>query len=483
MRKARHSHAPRQGEITKPPLSFAARMRGVAISRILQAPLLAVLLALQGHAQLPEEVQLIARMKDRVREQLVQLRNFTCLQTTERWTRPNPATMFRLVDVLRFETAMIGSGEVFSRPGSGSFNRRHPSQLLAAEYSGMLGNGEFLGHAREIFESRAATVVLHERSTSDITFRYDVPLLSSGFVVRNERGTATAAYRGAIRVSADALQLLEIQIETDAIPPMLGLSAVRVNVRYVPVRSGQKWLILPSTAETSLYRWSGAQERNRITFSHCREYRSESSIVFSPDESSSEPYRTETGTIRLPVVAEGLVLQTSLRTRLDSRTVVAGDSVESIVEKGVISGGRQVVPSGALLSGRVRLVRKIHGPRPCVVFILEFSALELAGTAVPVYTELRDVESTQRVHRTLPAVRRRVSTSHLLHAAESQPSEPEGFGDETLFSIAVVILEGHEAVILPGLKALWLTRSLTERWKERRSSPREFKQPMWEPLR
>jgi hypothetical protein len=113
--------------------------------------------------EMPRDLLLLANIKQKMRQNLRQVPNYTCLETIERSRRyprslvvsrdggPGP---FQPLDTLRLEVAEVEGKEFFARPGARNFEDTRPRTFAR---DGMIGNGVFTLLTRSIFAEEAAT--------------------------------------------------------------------------------------------------------------------------------------------------------------------------------------------------------------------------------------------------------------------------------------------------------------------------------------
>jgi hypothetical protein len=134
-------------------------------------------------------------------------------------------------------------------------------------------------------------------------------------------------------------------------------------------------LLLPQSVETSATKLNGAESRNRIEFSHCREFSGAAELSFNKPASVV--------TTALPVVEfqipSGLEISVRMAQAIDSKTAAVGDGIRAIIDAPVRSHGADIIPKGAFLLGRIRRLERQLEPRPYYQVGLEFTDVEFAG--------------------------------------------------------------------------------------------------------
>jgi hypothetical protein len=107
---------------------------------------------------LPYEVLLLARSKERMRQALSQVLNYTCLETIQRLARGRHANAFTPLDTVLLEVSTVssmGNKELLAWPGARRFEDADPSSFVSG---GLMGTGVFALFARTVFLNTATTL-------------------------------------------------------------------------------------------------------------------------------------------------------------------------------------------------------------------------------------------------------------------------------------------------------------------------------------
>src|SRR6266545_4629161 len=83
--------------------------------------LLTIAVCAAAQSDVAREVLLLARIKQKMKTNLLQVPNYTCLQTIEREHRTPRGRDFKPLDVIRLEVAQVDNKEMFAWPGGGRF--------------------------------------------------------------------------------------------------------------------------------------------------------------------------------------------------------------------------------------------------------------------------------------------------------------------------------------------------------------------------
>ncbi len=416
-------------------------------------------------AEVPREVLLLARIRQRTERFAAQLPDYTCLETIERSTRPSAGRPFKRVDIVRLEVGQIEKKEVFSWPGAERFEESNVSALVAA---GTVSTGEFAQLVRAVFLGGFARIVWHgeEDLNGRRALRYDfsLPLLGYRWQVNLSGRVGDVAARGSFWADADSLELLRLESHATDIPAELPLAEIVSRIDYGRMRIHTTDVWLPQTAEILLVKDSGEQNLNRIEFSHCRQYTGHSIISFSHAETQpGEP--APAGAVTKFEVSAGLLLTMGLTTEIDSQKASVGDIIAARLEADVKRKGTVVVPKGAVVRGRIRrLERSVEGV-PHFVVGLEFYDIEFADKQARFFGRL---ESTQEI----AGLKWFLSTSTRKsdqHGGGGVPrftihtSQAESLAPQQIPGVGTFFMTGDRFRLPAGMKMVWRTVALTDR--------------------
>ncbi len=232
--------------------------------------------------QLAPEILALSRIKRHVEERLSHAPDYVCLETVERSTRRSMSQEFKATDVFQLEVGHAGKQEVYSWPGSDAFVPQFPAEAVGA---GMFSTGEFDAHLRTIFQSNATAISylgeedLHGRRTLHYTFR--VPAFAAGFRISVAGQSGQAAETGSFWADAESLEVLRVEVQADEIPPNVPVTGVVTRIDYARVAIGPRYAWLPQAAESLMTNVTGKQDRNRIEFSHCRQFQASRKTISS----------------------------------------------------------------------------------------------------------------------------------------------------------------------------------------------------------
>ena len=331
--------------------------------------------------------ELLDKIKFRAQENLTRLPDYICQQTVERQQRDSNAGEYRRLDTIRLEVGLIGDQELFAWPDAARIDEEQLSNLV---HHGIIGNGSFGLHARNVFLSKAPDFehkgpeLLDQRKT--IRFDFTVPVERSNYRLRVGSLEALVGYEGSFWVAAGTLDLVRLRVNAVDVPRQLGVAEVGTTLDYSLVEIGGSSFLLPLGSSLVMATVDGIWSRNLTEFTACRRYVGESSISYGrgATDSHSEP-ETQQQFHLPPHVTMEMILQTEI----DSTNAVIGDPVQAVLSSPVESDGEVLAPKGSLVRGRlVRMERHDH-PVGYYVIGLELHTLEVGERVAPILATMR----------------------------------------------------------------------------------------------
>lgn len=364
--------------------------------------LLALVASGASAEELLSETILLARVRSHMQQTLTRLPNYTCLQTTERHTRPAPDKKIKLVDVVRLEVALVEGKELFSWPGAKKFEDKEIGDLVNG---GAIGNGTFGLHAHSVFFSSGPRFIyIGETTRPDgrkaIRWNFSVPQMLSGYRLRSNRTLeAIVGYHGSFWIDASTLDLIRLEVHADDIPAFLKITVASNSMQYERVEIGGERFLLPTVSELSLIDSSGSESINRTSFNRCRQYTGESVLSFEdpPEDAKEQPV-----VLAHLDIPGGIALDIALETPIDVKGSAVGDPVTAVLKKNVNLGGGVVAVKGALLHGRITHLRPQNSNVPGYAIGIKFMELEFASTRGRVRAKLEHIGAAGTQFSTLP---------------------------------------------------------------------------------
>jgi hypothetical protein len=280
------------------------------------------------------------------------------------------------------------------------------------------------------------------------TLRWDfeVARIRSGYLIRVGPREAIVGYHGSFWVDAETLDLIRLEVVPDNIPPELQLAAASDSMNYMSAKIGDSTFLLPQSSELRMTDSNNSDSVNRTSFSKCRQYTGESVLSFGDPADLDKP----TQTIRQVDIPSGLLLETATETPIDSTNTAVGDPVTAIVTRTMKKDGVELAPKGAVLHGRVTLLRRQNLDRTAFVIGIRFRDMEAPGIHASLNLELQDVMASGNIVMVPGALR----TGSRWATGTAMPKlDQEVFG-------SVFFVRGNEFRLPRGLHMLWRTAAV-----------------------
>jgi hypothetical protein len=229
---------------------------------------------------LPEHVIVLSRSRAAAQKEFAHLPSYVCDEVVERWYKRPRDRDFRLEDSLHLQVAVTDKGEIHAPAGATRFEDRPLGRMAEG---GLIGNGEFSTHVRNILFSGTATFesdieeVIDGRRT--YKFRYRMPQNLGGYRLRVAGQDYRVAHAGAVWFDASSLDLRQLEIHALDLPLALAIETIATRINFDRIRISDASRLVPVAAETVLKHFSGDRRRNLIRFSNCRQFRSETKLI------------------------------------------------------------------------------------------------------------------------------------------------------------------------------------------------------------
>jgi hypothetical protein len=438
---------------------------------LMPASLTCLLLALSASApaqnSLPPEVLNLSKIRRQAAAAVTHAPNYACLETVERYARESPKSKWRQLDTLLLEVGMIGGKEVYAWPGSESFEDVEPGEVVS---SGTVSTGEFVQLLRAVFVG--GTSVIKWQGEEEVNgrcalrYHYTLPLYGYRSRVALSTSAGDVSLKGSFWADAETFEMLRLESESDDIPPTLPLASLKSRIDYGRMAVHGKTIWFPQSAEMSLTELSGQETRNRIEFSHCREYTGESKLSFDEVSPGTAAAAAPVERVELPA---GVVLDLRIETAIDSSAVRVGDAVTARLASDAVHKKKVLIPAGAVVTGRLRRLEKSDEIKPHYLVGLEFSTIETGRTKARFYGALESVQQVAGLTRTL-------GTSSAKSANFSGGMVVQSFRLETGSATTLNVREipgvgsfymlGTQFSLPQGLKMVWRTLEQPKRRRQ-----------------
>lgn len=297
---------------------------------------------------IPPDAGLLARIKDRMAQNLLRLPNYTCAQTIERSQRRSADRPFLPLDKVRLEVALVDGKELFGWRDDHKIAESDPARLVGG--GGAISNGSFALLAKSVFTSPAVEFSYvgesRRNGVESFRFNYRVPASASGYHLRVDPNDVVVGYHGSFWTDANSLDLLRLELHADGIPSEVGLAAASDALDYARVPIGGSNFLLPTHAELTLAELSGIESRNETRFDGCRQFTGEAVLSFNdPDPAVlSQP---------VPAVKTEVELPNDFETDIALETPITSSSAIGDLVKARLLHKIKPLPKGAILSGHL----------------------------------------------------------------------------------------------------------------------------------
>lgn len=434
-------------------------------------------LVAQSRTGLPDHVLALAQIKGRMHLSLERMPNYTCLQTIERErltqkavrrlekklnqkSKDRTEVTFPLesTDTVQVELAYVDGRELYSWPGAEEFEDKTLGEMVGF---GALSTGNFASTAHNLFQANVAVFKSAGREEIDgrnlLRFDFTVGIFRSGLELADASGhEAQLPYAGSIWADPETFDLVRIEMEAQEIPPYLEIASTSSWVDYQSLEVDGETFLLPHRAQMVTRLRSGAESRNRIEFSNCREFGASSEISFVPEDPVQEP---DVGgafeDFDLPV---GALLRVRLTTAIDSQESKVGDEVQGRVESNVRINGDLVVPKGARVMGRIRRLERYSQPAPYHTVGIEISQLRFDGKRARFVGRMSSVKPVPGLVFGVPSTANSIDDQALSFGqvpGRIRRQRISTYEELTLSGVGVVSIQGSRFHLKPGLKMVW----------------------------
>ena len=393
-------------------------------------------------------------------------------------------TPLDIADALALEVAVVDGKELYAFPDSPRFESIPLAALIG---HGTVATGVFAGHAKRVVADHIGEIKYIGQNDLDgrRVHRYDyaVALDYSRYSVTNKGQTTRVPYHGSFWATVDGDQLLRLTIRVNDIPRDVGVEGFATQIEYQTLQVGGRDLLLPQLSHFSMLLSTGVESVVETRFEDCRSFVGSSVLSFNDD--TARFYVEKTEVIENLKVPPGLLLPIRLETTIDSATARVGTRVEAVLLQDV-AGGEQILPAGAILSGRLRRLEYYGGADSYFAVGIEFQELLFGSNRAVLSLALErvanNVVSAQRQQppswighspfRTLPRgyvyTDMRNGSSGKVDAPTITENSTSTFVGHELFGVGVVYVQTkntNQLRLTPGLQMAWRTVSAASQKK------------------
>jgi hypothetical protein len=399
----------------------------------------------------PEVLQL-ARIKLHLSEEVERLPNYTCLETVSRFQKQSWQQGLAPLDTVRLEVVYSGHREWYGSPGERKLGVSNPIDFVA---SGLMGTGSFAMSLHNLLAAADVTYKGEEQVRGHRAFRYDFRLshLEKALMISLRGGQGIVGEEGTFYVDPESLDVLRLEARVTEIPAYLPLAESDSTVNFVRTRIGGADALVAQHATLHMLETSGAEGYDRLDFTHCRAFSSESAIHFEA-EGQAPPEERPGGTPPADptdAVPAFLPVTLLLTTPISDGTPV-GTMIEAKVAGDVRHKGKVVIAGGAIVQGRIRRLEQFR-ESPWKEFLvgLEFTEVGAVEGRRRFYADFVRMEKNPKVR---PAPPERIPVPGPRPGQERYLVLPD------LPGVASVFVSGKSFTIPAGFRMVWRTRGL-----------------------
>jgi hypothetical protein len=246
---------------------------------------------------------------------------------------------------------------------------------------GPISTGQFIGYLGNVFlvegvQFKYVGKISHGGSDY-YRFDFDVPLSASRSQVHAPSGYHKVPFHGSFTARASDLQLAALEIIDSEIPPDTNLRAVRTELHYQVARISGRDALIPASFKLQIQDNAHVFTVSRGDYSDCREFGSESTLLFNANDAAPSEASVPAQEASLPA---GLSLRVALKTEVNDETAWAGDPVVGVLTRAVqIPGSEQTIPKNAVLRGIITRFVTYFEPEKQYDLRIEFRQLAFAN--------------------------------------------------------------------------------------------------------
>jgi hypothetical protein len=342
---------------------------------------------------------LLAQVRDRVRNSIKGLPKYMCTQTIDRLQyEPAAGKVYKCdngpaqkdlhvttSDRLRFDVGVTGAGEIYAWAGAKRFDDR---SLFDMVREGSISNGIFAAFLTAIFWGQDATFSYNGDTTQDgralSEFEFLVPLERSHYTFASGDVRVTTAFEGEVFADTTTGDLVRLVIRTSGLPPETGACQSTTTLDYGRVRLEGGDFLLPAEARSQIRNINGTRTENRTVFSNCHEFLGESTVTFDPPPDAGAVETAPGPAAPPPTLPAGLRFTVTTAQDIKIATAAAGDPIQAKLASAMRSASNEVLaPAGSAIIARLVRIRQYFGGISTVSLGLKLETIQIGSATVP----------------------------------------------------------------------------------------------------
>jgi hypothetical protein len=253
-------------------------------------------------------------------------------------------------------------------------------------------------------------------------------------------------------VDAHTLDAMRLESRVTEIPAFLPLRSAESTVNYERMRIGGTDALLAQHSTLHMIETSGSEGYDRLDFTHCRSFSTESAIHFETTDAAPPPEDTPkpAADAPMPAVPAFLPVTLLLNTPISDQTAV-GSSIEATVSGDVRHKGKVVIAGGATARGRIRRLERFL-PDTTRQFLVGFEFTEVDTPQGPLrfFADFLRIDKNSRIRQAAE----RVPVPGVV------PNREQIIVLPALPGVATLFVDGKSFTIPKGFRMMWRTRGL-----------------------
>ena len=360
--------------------------------------LLLIGIATGMRAQQYDPMDLLRRVQARIARSLERLPRYMCTETIDR-TVENPdihdlrtacdqgparrATHLATSDRLRLDVGIASNVEMYSWVGESRFDDR---DLLDIVREGAISTGSFAAFLVAIFRAGYARFTYNGETTENgrkvAEFGYSVSHDDSHYLYGNPGHQVVTGYSGTFLVDPSISDLVQLVVRTSQLPRETLACYASTTLEYMRVHFGESDFLLPKESRLRIYQTDGGESENRTVFSNCHEFLGDSTISFSPPNSS--PGDASHGSVSPALtIPPGLRFRVALSQGIDTSTAAAGDPIKARLIEPIKNHSKVLAPARTPVTARIVRIRQYYsGGATAIALDIKLETVEIAGVRV-----------------------------------------------------------------------------------------------------
>ncbi len=309
---------------------------------------------------------------------------------------PAPAA----TDHLELDVAIANGQEIHSWPGAPKFDEDEIRQLAS---NGPLSAGEFSAFVGQIFSGGAVVRFLGQQNVGGrnlFAYSFSVPERVSNYQIDVAPGSSVvAAYDGSFLLDPQAMDLVELSLETPELPESTKLCQTLSHIEYGRVDIHDRQILIPRQTDVRMVFRNGREAASTTSYANCHEYSSKSVLRFddgevSPAGTAPSPQQpganaaAKTDTPATNSLPGGLSFECRITTPIDS-DMPAGRPLEGMLLSPLRDKSKIVLAAkGSPIRARLVRLTRHQGLADYYEIGVRLESIVRNGVEVPLYAAL-----------------------------------------------------------------------------------------------